>query len=164
MLRRSQREGRGRARPRLGEDAASEDATVGEQVTQILDGTGWRARLRAFCISRISLFILLLLYQHKLANFTFCGDQRASSSSSFCFQWRVCGQLPGAQLHFSWGATSLFILLFLYQHKLANYIFHGEQRASSSSYFCISTSLLTSLFMGSKEPLHPPLFVSAQAC
>ena len=38
MLRRSQREGRGRARPRLGEDAASEDATVGEQVTQILDG------------------------------------------------------------------------------------------------------------------------------
>ena len=38
MLRRSQREGRGRARPRLGEDAASEDATVGEQVTQIMDG------------------------------------------------------------------------------------------------------------------------------
>ena len=43
MLRRSQREGRGRARPRLGEDAASEDATVGEQVTQILDG-GRRSR------------------------------------------------------------------------------------------------------------------------
>ena len=38
MLRRSQREGLGRARPRLGEDAASEDATVGEQVTQIMDG------------------------------------------------------------------------------------------------------------------------------
>ena len=43
MLRRSQREGRGRARPRLGEDAASEDATVGEQVTQIMDG-GRRSR------------------------------------------------------------------------------------------------------------------------
>ena len=38
MLRRSQREGRGRAPPRLVEDAASEDATVGEQVTQIMDG------------------------------------------------------------------------------------------------------------------------------
>ena len=43
MLRRSQREGRGRAPPRLVEDAASEDATVGEQVTQIMDG-GRRSR------------------------------------------------------------------------------------------------------------------------
>ena len=63
-----------------------------------------------------------------------------------------------------WGAKSLFILLFLYQHKLANFTFCGEQRASSSSSFCISGRLLTSLFVGSKEPLHPPLFVSAQAC